>query len=122
VSTSGSGELTPVGRAEIVEHLGVSARTVDGWRRRGEFIEPRWVVDGRPTWALADVEAWAEQRRAQAGGWSAEAIVAAYNRGQSINGLVRAGAGSFEAIRAHLVASGVEIRPHGRAPRPSSFP
>lgn len=49
----------PVGAVEIAERLGVDRRTVDQWRQRGLFIDPKGEVGGRPAWDWPDVEAWA---------------------------------------------------------------
>jgi predicted DNA-binding transcriptional regulator AlpA len=51
--------LDPVGVVEIAERLCVKRDTVDKWRARLAFPEPRWTVGGRPAWDWHDVLAWA---------------------------------------------------------------
>lgn len=50
----------PVGAVEIAKRLGVTRRAVDQWRQRGQFIEPKGEVGGRPAWDWPDVAAWWE--------------------------------------------------------------
>lgn len=50
----------PVGAVEIAARLGVRRQTVDQWRIRRLFLEPRWTVGGRPAWDWPDVERWAQ--------------------------------------------------------------
>ncbi|TQM42634.1 helix-turn-helix transcriptional regulator [Halopolyspora algeriensis] len=48
---------------ELAEHLGVSKRTIDTWRQRGEG--PRAYRVGRHLrFSVEDVEAWLEERAA----------------------------------------------------------
>lgn len=56
-----SDEDPPVGAVEIAELLHVSRKTVDQWRQRGIFLEPRWTVGGRPAWLASDVLEWARE-------------------------------------------------------------
>lgn len=52
-----------VGVAKIAERLGVPPVTVSVWRRRGQMLEPRWLLAARmPAWDWADVETWARER------------------------------------------------------------
>ena len=49
-----------MGAVEIAARLNVSRGTVDMWRQRGVFPQPRWTVGGRPAWDWArDVAPWA---------------------------------------------------------------
>jgi hypothetical protein len=51
----------PVGAVEIATRLGVVRTTVDQWRQRELFLEPRWTVGGRPAWNWPDIETWARE-------------------------------------------------------------
>lgn len=51
--------MLPVGIPEIAERLKVERATVDQWRQRGVFPEPKWTVGGRPAWEWNDIEKWA---------------------------------------------------------------
>lgn len=56
-----SGDVTPVGLAEVAVLLGVQRDTVDKWQTRGVLPAPRWTVGGRPAWPWADIEDWARR-------------------------------------------------------------
>ena len=108
-------EALPVGLSEIAARLGVSRRTIDGWRARKIFPDPRWRVGNRPAWSWPDIAAWDEARRAELPvHWPIEQLVERYRAGASITGLSREGAGTESTIRARLVEAGVAIRPPGR--------
>lgn len=53
-------DLDPVGMVEIAERLGVPQATVATWRHRGLLPAAEAIVGGRPCWAWATVQSWAE--------------------------------------------------------------
>ena len=52
-------DCDPVGFVEIAERLGTVRGTIKTWIARGEFLEPRWQIGGRPAWNWPDVLRWA---------------------------------------------------------------
>lgn len=55
--------VEPVGIVEIAERLGYPRPTIDQWRARGIFPEPKGLVGGRPAWDWPDIQAWAQARK-----------------------------------------------------------
>jgi len=56
---AGGADMTPIGIPEIAVILHVKRETVDMWQYRKHLPEPRWIVGGRPAWAVSDIEEWA---------------------------------------------------------------
>jgi predicted DNA-binding transcriptional regulator AlpA len=66
-------DVDPVGLVEIMHRCGdVSRTTVDRWRERAKFPQPRWTVGGRPAWMWREVEAWGRStgRLREGGQWA----------------------------------------------------
>jgi hypothetical protein len=47
--------MRPMGTVEISDLTGIPAATISQWFRRGHLLPARWIVSGRPAWALFDV-------------------------------------------------------------------
>jgi hypothetical protein len=60
-TTGVTGDLMPVGAAEIAARLGVRAQTVHAGRHRKLMPPPRWTVSGQPAWDWATIEVWARR-------------------------------------------------------------
>lgn len=52
-------ELQPVGKAEIVERLGISHQLLNRWAATNPLPEPAWTVSRQPAWDWTDIEQWA---------------------------------------------------------------
>lgn len=56
-------QLATIRKRPLARLLGVSAWSIDRWRKLGQFPEPIWLGPSTPVWRISDVDAWMTKRK-----------------------------------------------------------